>query len=708
MPSEAAKAYLVLRASSDMLRKDLSDARALVVAQVSTMAQAVGKIGDAFGLPGTRLVQGIMTAISGAKAILEPVLGGAFTAVGKIAGAAISLISGGLRAVGSALSGVGSLLTLNLGGALSGAFGIVTNLLDGVLGAARGIGEAIFSVVEGLVKSLAKLFESITQMIASAVGAAADQLGGFLSQAMAAEARTAKINALLKGTGESAGWSAAQLDRMAIAMRATGTNSLQEIKEAQAILLRFTNIRGDVFRDAMEGLRQFAALMGGDMVGAAHHFGMALENPEHAMRMLRRAGMALTPVEQQMIKAAMASGRLADAQQVILNKIRQYGDVAGAMANTTEGQIKKLQASWSDMGTAIGAAFLPLVTIVTEFLQPLVEGISASIRSAMGEVQGATGGLLEQARAWINENRETIVAWGRQIGDIVLAVGTLVKDAFVGMGNAAAAFYNWLTGNTGSVFDGVADKITNSLAVVRAVLEHFPEFAQAMWLKLKASFIEWKDWFQDRWEVFMSWLNLQWLKWYDKVMEFVDGLVQRLMEAKTIGLAVVPLPTDSAAAFAWDTGEEGSRKAQAKRSADLTAALNDYLTKSQQGVRDQTDEVKKLNRQASDILKFLDRSKLEESGREKKRAEMREDAAKRQAAEDKANPKDFDNAQSKYEFAGFLDLWKRVQEGVGQTAMVDMTKGILNNTDKVARGVDDANQKLQQIIDKPNPPARFE
>lgn len=70
-----------------------------------------------------------------------------------------------------------------------------------------------------------------------------------------------------------------------------------------------------------------------------------------------------------MIKSLAETGRLAEAQAVILDELsKQYGGQAAAAVRTFGGEAKQLANAWGDLKEEFGA-------VIAEFLPPLVEGL---------------------------------------------------------------------------------------------------------------------------------------------------------------------------------------------------------------------------------------------------------------------------------------------------------------------------------------------
>ncbi|WP_444933573.1 phage tail length tape measure family protein [Microbulbifer sp. JTAC008] len=158
-----------------------------------------------------------------------------------------------------------------------------------------------------------------------------------------------KIEALLKATGSASGRTAEQLDEQARSVARATLASVTGIREAQGILLTFKGVQGPVFDDAIRLSQDMAAVMGGDAKNAALQLGKALEEPSTGITALKRAGVSFTAAEKEQIRILEQSGRVAEAQRMILLKLeQQVGGAGAAEAGGLTGATDSLAQSWQE------------------------------------------------------------------------------------------------------------------------------------------------------------------------------------------------------------------------------------------------------------------------------------------------------------------------------------------------------------------------
>lgn len=118
----------------------------------------------------------------------------------------------------------------------------------------------------------------------------------------------------------------------------------------QSQLLTFTKIGGDVVPRATEAILDLATKMGGDLKGAAVQVGKALNDPIKGIAMLSKVSVQFSDEQQRVITALVETGRLAEAQTVILSELEtQFGGSARAARDTFGGAITALHNAFGDL-----------------------------------------------------------------------------------------------------------------------------------------------------------------------------------------------------------------------------------------------------------------------------------------------------------------------------------------------------------------------
>ena len=216
-------------------------------------------------------------------------------------------------------------------------------------------------------RSTKKLGKSMTMGLTAPIAA----LGFTAVKAFDQQAKAiAQVEAGLKSTGATVGFTSKQLQHMASDLQNKTIFGDEEIlKGATSQLLTFTNIAGDQFARTQAVALDLATRLDGDLKSASIQLGKALNDPIANLSALSRSGIQFSEDQKQVIKSLTESGRLAEAQTVILDELeKQYGGSAEAAAKAGTGGLKQLANSFGDLQEEFGK-------IIMEFLPPVIDGL---------------------------------------------------------------------------------------------------------------------------------------------------------------------------------------------------------------------------------------------------------------------------------------------------------------------------------------------
>lgn len=165
-----------------------------------------------------------------------------------------------------------------------------------------------------------------------------------------------KFNAILKSTGNVSGFTAKQLDDFSRTLARNTLASTQGVRKAGGILLTFKSISGDTFKETLRLAQDLSATGFGSLESASLQLGKALEDPIKGLTALSRSGVSFTKAEENLIKSLVRGGKAAEAQALILEKVRgQVGGAGEAEAkDTLIGAVDSLGQAWDEMFEKIG------------------------------------------------------------------------------------------------------------------------------------------------------------------------------------------------------------------------------------------------------------------------------------------------------------------------------------------------------------------
>ena len=353
-------------------------------------------------------------------------------------------------------------------------------------------------------RSLGRAAVSTQGMIAGAVAAAGLVQGARASiQAISKQINAERrLEGVLRASGNAAGFSAEQLKARAAALQEATTFGDEAIIGMQAQLATFGNIAGENFNRATEAALDMSAVFDQSLRQSARQLGQALAEPEAGLTRLRRQGVVFTDQQKEMIQTFAESGRLAEAQAAILNKLDSaFGGTAKAIAEGPVGAIQQAQNSIGDLVEQVGAALAPTVAKVATAISDVAEGFIPSLTAAIkGAAQfifqalGFVGQAIEAYQVHVAKSMAAVSFAFNRFGELAgIALNTALL-AVVQFKNQAIHFFTetipstltWFLDNWKDIFktlfdftktvfinlaDNIADIIQNIPALIRGKVD---------------------------------------------------------------------------------------------------------------------------------------------------------------------------------------------------------------------------------------------
>lgn len=191
-------------------------------------------------------------------------------------------------------------------------------------------------------RSFSRMSSSVTRAFAG-IGVGLS-FAAIIKNSADAERQLAQLTATIKSTGGAAGFTADQLVEQANALERVGVTSGGDIQRGMARLLTYTEITGERFKEATQAALDMSTALGIDMTSAAETVGKALNYPTQALGSLSKQGFIFTDAQKKLIKSLEDSGRLAEAQGIILDELKNsYAGSARAARDTLGGALQGLK-----------------------------------------------------------------------------------------------------------------------------------------------------------------------------------------------------------------------------------------------------------------------------------------------------------------------------------------------------------------------------
>jgi hypothetical protein len=251
------------------------------------------------------------------------------------------------------------------------------------------------------------------------------------------------------------------------------------IKLTQAKLLTFGKLAktagkvGSAFDRATAAALDLAAAGFGTAESNAVQLGKALENPIKGLASLAKSGVTFTDVEKEKIKTLVESGKLLEAQEMVLKAIEKQ--VKGT-AKATADDSKKMKEAFAQLTQSIGMTLLPVLTAIT----PVLIKVSDWANSNQGVFLAIAGAIAGLATAILVAN-VAMTAWSAITG-ITTALNTALAASFTAVQVASGLIvftaiiaglilaynkFEWFRNHVRSVFRTLGDAIGLWVGVIK-------------------------------------------------------------------------------------------------------------------------------------------------------------------------------------------------------------------------------------------------
>lgn len=208
-------------------------------------------------------------------------------------------------------------------------------------------------------------------------------LGRASTQAADEQAKAdAQISAAIKSTAGVAGRSLEQLKQQADDLQKVTLFGDDQTQGAQALLLTFTNIRGEIFDRTIPVIQDLSTAFNQDLKTSSIQVGKALNDPIKGVTALGKAGVQFTEYQKKLIKSLVETGDLAGAQALILKELEtQIGGSARAAAEAGLGPFQLLKLQFGEILETIGGGLVSAINETVNLFGDLDDASSGATKS---------------------------------------------------------------------------------------------------------------------------------------------------------------------------------------------------------------------------------------------------------------------------------------------------------------------------------------
>jgi len=245
-----------------------------------------------------------------------------------------------------------------------------------------------------------------------------DQLRQSIDVANQTGSAMALTKSTIEATGMVAGMTSEKIREMANEIQRNTAISNDAAQAGMNILLQYTRIGEDIFPQATEAMLDMATAVNGGVIpsasqlqSTAKQLGSALNDPIKGTERLTDSGITFTDKQREQIRVLVESGRVAEAQGIILERLAVFQGAAERQGETFQGRMASIGNELNDIRKVIGNAVIPAI-------EHFIEGLNIS----GGASEGLTFAIKGLISIFIG-----LIAVARTVG---MVLSTIFSSAF--------------------------------------------------------------------------------------------------------------------------------------------------------------------------------------------------------------------------------------------------------------------------------------
>jgi hypothetical protein len=210
---------------------------------------------------------------------------------------------------------------------------------------------------------------------------------GVINEAVEAERATAQLNAVIKSTGWTVGLTAEEIMKMNTELWKMNWLDNDVVASTSNMLLTFTNIKWDTFKEVTQSVIDLATAMNGwllpssqELAKSSIQVGKALNDPIKWITALKKVWVTFTEEQKKQIENFVKTWDVAKAQAVILAELnKEFGGSASAQINTYGWAMNALKLSMAELKETLWNALIPVLQKILWVIKPVIEWIKTFI-----------------------------------------------------------------------------------------------------------------------------------------------------------------------------------------------------------------------------------------------------------------------------------------------------------------------------------------
>ena len=358
---------------------------------------------------------------------------------------------------------------------LNGVSGASNNAANGI----RNTGRAAASATAN-VQRFGIAFRSVLGPLVAVTGAVT-----FLSRSLSVLGeRQADVAALKNGLRGLTTNGTAALDSLLASADKLGKQTLfndEDFRKGFKLLTSFRTIGVSTYERVATVGADMAQVLGQDVNSVLLQVAKALEAPEVGLTALQRSGTRFTEQQKEQVKAMVAAGKTAEAQQFILAELeRQYGGAAKAAGKAGfAGAVDSLGEVFRDFQETVGAVIEPIavgfvnaLTAAFTYMNEAYKGLVKLTKAfaPLGQVLDAVGINWENFSGAAEMAGKVVAVVANDIAYIINQMAQKVAKVLTGLINGVKGFFGGIVDLSASSMDGLVRNVAKGVRAVRQLI----------------------------------------------------------------------------------------------------------------------------------------------------------------------------------------------------------------------------------------------
>jgi hypothetical protein len=292
------------------------------------------------------------------------------------------------------------------------------------------------------------------------------------------------LQAQLKATGDASGETMKEMYDLAYSQQFVTGTSKDQYLAAEGVILRYQNIKNDIFPQVIKLSADMSVAMGTEMSASAKMLGMALNDPTTALGRLTRAGVQFSTAQKEEIATAQKTNDIHKQMGIILDAVNEkFGGVAEAAGSTFAGRLNIAKNTVNELQEGIGGGLVNALEVSTGVMNASGDDIAHRVEEWRTAIANYVSGFVIGIQLVAKEFWDACNLIGTGLYNIGNIVSATMKDSIAHftnfgkeMGQVGKIMNDLVTGQFSQAWSDIgqmsADGMANTTAAINEGMQN--------------------------------------------------------------------------------------------------------------------------------------------------------------------------------------------------------------------------------------------